>query len=128
MNISLKNRVPGFYAALALIVLNIVTAFVYVLCYNSSRYMSWFAFAILLVVAVAGVALYFTDKLNYFATVSFVGSLISIGAFVLSTFNYMVDAYVGIDVTSLSAGFISCVVLLVLLFVGSFVCNLLKTE
>lgn len=128
MNISLKNRTAGFYFAFALIIFNIITAIVYVASYSSSLYMSWLLFAVLLIVAAAGVALYFTGYMRYFATASFIGSLICAGAFVISTFNYMVDAYVGIDVTSLSAGFICCIILLIIQLVGSFVCNLMKTE
>lgn len=128
MKISIKNRTPGFYLSLALIALNLITAVVYVSCYNSSQYMSWLTFALLLAVTVAGIALFLTGQLRFFATVSFVGIIISIIAFVLATFNYIVDAYVGIDVTSLSGGFIGCVVLFALLLIVSFVANIFKTE
>ena len=43
----------------------------------------------------------------------FVGSLVAVGAFVLGVFDYLVDAFVGIDVTSLSAEFVGCAVLFV---------------
>lgn len=128
MSISVKDKSVGFYLALVLVLLNLVTAVVYVAGYNGSRYMSWLVFGVVAAVTVIGIVLFFLGKLRYFAAVSFVGTLIAIGAFVLAVFDYLVDAAVGIDVTSLSAEFIGCAVLLVLTLVVSFVANMMRVD
>lgn len=128
MSISVKGKPAGFYLALALVLLNIVTAIVYAVGYNASRYMSWLVFGVLVAVAVIGVVLFFLGKMRYFAAVSFVGGLVAVGAFVLAVFDYLVDVFVGIDVTSLSAEFIGSTILFVVLLVASFICNMMHTD
>lgn len=128
MSISVKGKPAVFYLALALVLLNAVTAIVYVAGYHGSRYMSWLAFAVAATVAAVGIVLFFLGKMRYYAAVSFVGSLIAVGSFVLGVFDYLVDAFVGIDVTSLSAEFIGCAVLFVLTLAVSFLANMMRTE
>lgn len=123
-----KEKGLGFYLSVGLIAANVIAAIAYAVGYASSIDWSWLVISALTASALVGIALLLTGKLKYYASISFVAILIAIGAFVMSTFNYMVDAYVGIDVTELSASFIGCTVLLIAIFVLSFVNNLIKTE
>lgn len=86
------------------------------------------AFPAAAAVAAVGIVLFFLGKMRYYAAVSFVGRLIAVGSFVLGVFDYLVDAFVGIDVTSLSAEFIGCAVLFVLTLAVSFLANMMRTE
>ena len=128
MMIKWKEKGLGFYLSVGLIAANVIAAIAYAVGYASSIDWSWLVISALAASVLVGIALLLTGKLKYYASVSFVTILIAIGAFVMSTFNYMVDAYVGIDVTELSASFIGCTVLLIAIFVLSFVNNLIKTE
>lgn len=128
MMIKWKEKGLGFYLSVGLIAANVIAAIAYAVGYASSIDWSWLVISALAASVLVGIALLLTGKLKYYASVSFVAILIAIGAFVMSTFNYMVDAYVGIDVTELSASFIGCTVLLIAIFVLSFVNNLIKTE
>lgn len=128
MMIKWKEKGLGFYLSVGLIAANVIAAIAYAVGYASSIDWSWLVISALTASALVGIALLLTGKLKYYASISFVAILIAIGAFVMSTFNYMVDAYVGIDVTELSASFIGCTVLLIAIFVLSFVNNLIKTE
>lgn len=123
-----KEKGLGFYLSVGLIAANVIAAIAYAVGYASSIDWSWLVISALAASVLVGIALLLTGKLKYYASVSFVAILIAIGAFVMSTFNYMVDSYVGIDVTELSASFIGCTVLLIAIFVLSFVNNLIKTE
>lgn len=123
-----KDKLPGFYLSMALILFNAIMTITYAAAYHVTMYMSWLVFGVFLFSTLVGIALLFLGKLKWYAAVSFVATLIGIGGFVLSTFNYIVDAIVGIDVTSLSGGFVGCLMLLAVLFAASFVANLLKTE
>lgn len=128
MMIKWKEKGLGFYLSVGLIAANVIAAIAYAVGYASSIDWSWLVISALAASVLVGIALLLTGKLKYYASVSFVAILIAIGAFVMSTFNYMVDSYVGIDVTELSASFIGCTVLLIAIFVLSFVNNLIKTE
>lgn len=123
-----KDKTVGFYTALVLIVLSAVITIVYAVEYHASVYMSWFVFTVFLLGTAVGIVLLFLGKLKYYPTVAFLASLIGIGVFLLSTFNYIVDAYVGIDVASLSAGFVGCVTMMAIQFVLAFVSNLFPAE
>ena len=58
----LKGKGKGFYVMLAAIVMALVTAIAYAIIYSPTRYMSWEAFAFLLVGAALAIILFVIKK------------------------------------------------------------------
>lgn len=121
MKLNLKNKILGYWFAVGLLALLLVTAVVYVGCYAGDDMMSWWAFAFLIVGVVGGAALLLLDRLDYFPVACFVLSGAALIGFVSKSFSYLLDFIVGIDVTSLKASFVICAVLLILTVVASIV-------
>ena len=116
-----KNRL-GFALTLAMAVLCVVTAIVYVSCYGSQeRYMSWLAFAVLLVGGAAGAGLAFLKKYELGAACMAAASFTSLMLYIQIIYLYVVVVYVGIDLKSLDPRFILASVFFVLCFIASLV-------
>ena len=81
--------------------------------------MSWFAFVMLVLGFVAGVALLFTDKMRYFPVVAFVLVICAAIGYSVGVYDYVFNAAVGIDIKGVSAAFVANTVLFSALLVAS---------
>lgn len=81
--------------------------------------MSWFAFVMLVLGFVAGVALFFTDKMKYFPIAAFVLVLCAVIGYSVGIYDYVFNAAVGIDIKGVSAAFVANTVLYSVLLVAS---------
>ena len=116
----LKDRAYGFYITLAAIVLSLVTAIVYAANYHADlTFMSWLAFAMLLVGAVVGLVCAFFRIPELGQAVLGVTSLIGLLFFAKSLYGYIAVVAVGIDLDGLEPRFIACTILFVLTLVVS---------
>ncbi len=117
-----KDRAYGFYITLLAIALSFITAIVYVVNYkNDVSFMSWLAFAMLLVGAVVGLVCAFFRIPELGQAVLGVTSLIALLFFVKFLYGYVAVVAVGIDVDGLEPRFLACSVLMVLTLVASIV-------
>jgi hypothetical protein len=121
MKIKLQDKILGYYIALGLFALELLTTIVYICCFATQSTMSWWTFAFLLVGVIAGVVLFALDKFDYYPIVAFVTTLVALLTFIVSQFNYLVDYVVAIDVTSISASFVISIILLLLTLLASIV-------
>ena len=130
MKLNLKNKIIGYWCAVGLLALTLVTAIVYVSTFANSNLMSWWAFAFLIIGVVGGGVLLVLDKFDYFPVACFVLSGAAIIGYFSNCFNYLLDYFVGIDVKTLSASFVVCAILLILTMVASIVilCMEQRTE
>ncbi len=122
----LKQRLAekrfGFYVTLAVAVLSLVTAIVYAVGYsNNARFMSWPAFILLIVGAVAALVFAFLDLDDFGTAILALFSLIGLLLFIHIIYNYVVVVMIGIDLSSFSGAFIASAVMFVLTFAASFV-------
>ena len=81
--------------------------------------MSWFAFVMLVLGFVAGVALFFTDKMKYFPIAAFVLVLCAAIGYSVGIYDYVFNAAVGIDIKGVSAAFVANTVLFSITLVAS---------
>lgn len=109
-------------------ILSIITVILYPIFYASKLDMNWlvFVFSLLAVVAVAiGI---FLKKLAIAQIATFVLSLLALTFFIISVWDYFFDFLVGIDVRSLSAGFIISFILLVIQLIISILASIFVNE
>ena len=117
-----KDRAYGFYITLLAIVLSLITAIVYVANYkNDVSFMSWLAFAMLLVGAIVGLVCAFFRIPELGQAVLGVTSLVALLFFVKFLYGYVAVVAVGIDVDGLEPRFIICSILFVLTLIASIV-------
>ena len=116
-----KNR-AGFALTLGMAALCLVTAIVYVCCYGSQeRYMSWIAFAVLIVGGLAGTGLAFLGKYELGAACMAAASFSALMLYIQIIYLYVVVVYVGIDLKSLDPRFVLTSVCFVVCFIASLV-------
>lgn len=117
-----KERAYGFYITLLAIVLSLVTAIVYAANYHADlTFMSWLAFAMLLVGAGVGLVCAFFRIPELGQAVLGVTSLIGVLFFVKSLYGYLAVVAVGIDLDGLEPRFLACTILFALTLVVSIV-------
>ena len=117
-----KDRAYGFYISLLAIVLSLITAIVYVANYkNDVSFMSWLAFAMLLVGGIVGLVCAFFRIPELGQAVLGVTSLVALLFFVKFLYGYVAVVAVGIDVDGLEPRFIICSILFVLTLIASIV-------
>ena len=122
---NMKNpavRGAGFFVALAMAALCLVTAAGYALCYGTQElYMSWIAFAVLLVCGVAGAALAFLRHCELAAACIATGSLVALLLYVQKIYLYVVVVLVGIDLSSVETRFVVSTALFAVCFIANLV-------
>lgn len=125
---NLLNSGIGTKLSLVGAILSIITVILYPIFYASKLDMNWlvFVFSLLAVVAVAiGI---FLKKLAVAQIAAFVLSLLALTFFIISVWDYFFDFLVGIDVRSLSAGFIISFILLVIQLIISILASIFVNE
>ena len=109
-------------------VLAIVTAIVYVIGYNDSKYMSWLAFAVLLVGAVLFFAAYcFSVTQKYAPMILWGFCLVALFAFISDVYMYLTEVFYNgklsaENFSNLSSVFVCCLILFLLCAILSNVC------
>lgn len=117
----IEGKKPGFWVTVGLIVLSIVTAITYVACFTNTDEMNYFAFAFLLIGAVAGIGLIAFKKYTL-ATYVVAGCVfVALLFYIYAVYYYVSVVLVGIDEDHFSTEFIICTILFAVTFIGSLV-------
>ena len=122
----LEGKKSGFYVTLVLIALSIVMAIVYAVLYRSSSYMSWRAFAAILVGAVLALGLGFTKLAKWSNAVVALGDFLGLLLYIYAIYFYVSSIMVGIQGSRFSWQFLVVTVGLAVLFVLNLVNVFLK--
>ncbi len=124
----IKNLKIGNYLTICACLLALILTIVYPICYAKTTEMSWILFVIIILMTLCSIFAIITNKYTIMQNILFILSLLSIVLFISSTFDYMVDAFVGIDVTNLSTQFILILVFVVLQFIINLIANIFETK
>ena len=118
-----KAKGYGFYATVFVSLLSLVAAIVYAATYqNTSRFMSWAAFAVILIGVVLALLLSVTRFGEFAPAVLAAADFAALMLFIKIIYNYVAVVMVGIDLTSFEPRFIACTVLFALCVVMSIAC------
>lgn len=125
----LGNKSYGYYITLALSVLSVVTAVVYLVMYNGSRYMSAPAAVLPIVGAVAAVGLGFVHGGGKAANaVLALCDFVALLFYIYGIYFYVSVVMVGIQASSFNSQFVICTVLFVVLLIANLINVFLKQE
>ncbi len=125
----LGNKSYGYYITLALSVLSVVTAVVYLVMYNGSRYMSAPAAVLPIVGAVAAVGLGFVRGGGKAANaVLALCDFVALLFYIYGIYFYVSVVMVGIQASSFNSQFVICTVLFVVLLIANLINVFLKQE
>ena len=120
MKTEMFKKSVGFYLILALGVMMVLTAAVYAGTFASNSAMSWVTFVALILGFAGSVVLLLAKKTSLIPYFGFILTLVALIAFAMSSYQYILDAIIGIDVHGLAAGFVASMVLLGLTVILSF--------
>lgn len=123
-----ENKSYGFYVSIGLTVLSLVTAIVYASLFHMSRYMSWGAFAIILIGVVVAVALPFVKQEKWSCAVIALVDFIALLLYAYNIYFYVSIVMVGIQASTFSPQFLACTSLFVILLVFNIANMFLKQE
>lgn len=118
-----KHKGIGFWFSVAVTLLSLVTAIVYVSCYAGTDNINWGAFALLLVSFVAGGALIALNRYKWAPYAQAVLVFVSLLLFIYGIYYYVSVVMVGIDADSFDASFIINAIFFIVTF-GLSVANL----
>ena len=125
----LENKSYGYYVTLALSVLSVVVAVVYMVMYNGSRYMSMPAAVLPIIGAVAAVGLGFVRGGGKCANVVLaLCDFVALLFYVYGIYFYVSVVLVGIQASSFNSQFVICTSLFVALLIANLVNVFLKQE
>lgn len=93
----MANKPVGFRVTLVAAALSLVTAFVYLAIYSSSRYMSWQAFGIMLAGVVLAVVLIALKQFRFAPSALLVGDFLSLLFYVYYIYFYISSVVTGIQ-------------------------------
>ena len=125
----LGNKSYGYYITLALSVLSVVTAVVYLVMYNGSRYMSAPAAILPILGAVAAVGLGFVRGGGKAANaVLALCDFVALLFYIYGIYFYVSDVMVGIQASSFNSQFVICTVLFAVLLIANLINVFLKQE
>ena len=125
----LGNKSYGYYITLALSVLSVVTAVVYLVMYNGSRYMSAPAAILPILGAVAAVGLGFVRGGGKAANaVLALCDFVALLFYIYGIYFYVSVVMVGIQASSFNSQFVICTVLFVVLLIANLINVFLKQE
>ena len=110
----LKGKGKGFFVMLAAIVMALVTAIAYAIIYSPTRYMSWEAFAFLLVGAALAIILFVIKKPAFAPTVLFVTGVIGTMFYAYHIYFFISSVAVGIQFSGFPFSFYLNIVFYVL--------------
>ena len=129
MKTLLGNKSYGYYITLALSVLSVVTAVVYLVMYNGSRYMSAPAAILPILGAVAAVGLGFVRGGGKAANaVLALCDFVALLFYIYGIYFYVSVVMVGIQASSFNSQFVICTVLFVVLLIANLINVFLKQE
>ncbi len=118
----LSTKSIGFYCTACSILLSIITGIVYAVSYhNYAHYMSWLGFWMFIIGAMGGVILSIFRLDEFAAGINAAGTFVGMCLFIRHIYMYVQSISGGLDVTGVSANFVSCVVFIALAFVVSVV-------
>lgn len=108
-----SNRNHGFYVTLVAIIISLICSIVYATEYHTTpRFMSWSAFAVILVGSIISLFLLLFHFGEIASAVVALADLIGLMLFVYVIYNYVAVVMAGIDLSSFEARFIICCVLM----------------
>jgi hypothetical protein len=122
----LVNKSYGFYITLALIILSIISAIVYAIMYNGSRYMSWLAVGFMLGGAVISIILAFTKAAKWSCVTMALADFIALLLYVYEIYFYVSIVMVGIQASTFNSQFKVSVAIFIALLVANVVNVFLK--
>lgn len=123
-----ESKSYGFYVSIGLTLLSLVTAIVYASLFHMSRYMSWGAFAVILVGVVVAVALPFVKQAKWSCAVLALADFLALLLYVYNIYFYVSVVMVGIQASTFSPQFLACTALFVILLVCNIANVFLKQE
>jgi len=100
-----SDKGSGFYATLLAAVLSLVAAFVYMGAYSRTRYMSWAAFAIIIVGVVITVAMVFLKLIRFAPTVMLASIYLAFMFYIYYIYFYISSVVYGIQYSGFPAIF-----------------------
>lgn len=107
-----KDKSYGFYVTVISIIFTIITFSVYVSSYSKfDAYMSWEGFYFMVLGAVLALITIILKRYSWAPIILAATNFIGLLYFILKIYNYVTVVLVGIDLTSVSATFITCTVL-----------------
>ena len=125
----LENKSYGYWITLALSVLSVVTAVVYMVMYNGSRYMSMPAAILPIVGAVAAVGLGFVRGGGKCANaVLALCDFVALLFYIYGIYFYVSVVLVGIQASSFNSQFVICTALFAVLLIANLINVFLKQE
>ena len=125
----LGNKSYGYYITLALSVLSVVTAVVYLVMYNGSSYMSAPAAILPILGAVAAVGLGFVRGGGKAANaVLALCDFVALLFYIYGIYFYVSVVMVGIQASSFNSQFVICTVLFAVLLIANLINVFLKQE
>lgn len=122
----LKDKSYGFYVTLALTVLSLVTALIYMALYNGSRYMSWPSVGIMLGGAAVALVLAFTGLAKWSCVVLALADFAGLLFYVYGIYFYVSIVLVGIQASTFNWQFLLCTVMFVVLLIANIINVFLK--
>lgn len=116
-----KGKSFGFYVTLALIAATVVTAILYAVLYNGSRYFSMPAVLVMVAGAVAALAVALTKHAKWANVILALADFIGLLLYVYGIYFYVSIVMVGIQASTFSWQFILCTAIFVVLLVANVV-------
>ena len=118
----LSTKRFGFFVLVGSIILSIITGIIYAVSYHAyANYMSWLGFWMFLAGGFVGLILCIFRQDEFAAGANAAGTFVGLCLFIRHIYMYVQNITVGLDVASVSTGFITCVVFISLAFVVSVV-------
>ena len=115
----LKDKRVGFWVSASLVLLTLITAIVYGVCYAGTENISWGAFAFLIVAAAGSAALIAFKQYKYVPYLQAILIFLSLLFFIYGIYYYVSVVMVGIDLDHFDPEFYACTILFVIIFAAS---------
>ena len=123
-----ESKSYGFYVSIGLAVLSLVTAIVYASLFHMSRYMSWGAFAVVIVGVVLAAVLPFLKQAKWSCCAIALADFIALLLYAYNIYFYVSVVMVGIQASTFSPQFLACTSLFAILLVLNIANVFLKQE
>ncbi len=117
-----SDKKYGFYVTLACMLLSVITSVVYVSIYSSTRFMSWAAFAFILVGVVLTAGLIAFKQYRFAPALMLATNFVGLLFYVYYIYFFVSSVMVGIQFSGFPPEFIINVIFFVLMLVASVVC------
>lgn len=118
-----SDKKYGFFVTLGAMLLSIITAIVYSCIYAKTKFMSWAAFAIILVGVVGAAALIVFKLYRYAPALLLVANFVGFLLYVYYIYYYVSATLVGIQFSGFPSSFVANVVFFALTLTASIACT-----